>query len=313
METARDFTLRLQNLLRRERLALADFLLSLAEFDRARLWVELGYTSLFYFLHRELGLSKGAAHYRKTAAELVQRFPDIVEPLRDGRLCLTTVVEVANVLTPQNRAEVLPRFFGLSKREAQEVAAELRPREVPPRRDVVTAVRAPAPPALALELPVAVDRGQELVHLANQPPAAAVAPEPVHPVPSAPPRPRESVEPLTATETRVHVTVSRRFMKKLEDARDALSHSRPGAGMEEILEAGLDLLLDRAAKRKGFVTKPLKTPRPSSDPDHVPAHVRRAVWERDEGKCQWPMASGGILRLDAAVRDRPRPAARARG
>jgi hypothetical protein len=133
MNTARDFTHRLQDLLRRERLALADFLVALAEFDEARLWVELGHTSLFYFLHRELGLSKGAAHYRKTAAELVQGFPEIVEPLRDGRLCLTTVVEVANVLTPENRAEVLPRFFGLSKREAQEVAAELRPCEAPPR------------------------------------------------------------------------------------------------------------------------------------------------------------------------------------
>src|SRR5512133_2933421 len=64
--------------------------------------------------------------------------------------------------------------------------------------------------------------------------------------------------------------------------------------MEEILEAGLDLLLERDAKRKGFVKKPLKTPRPSSNPGYVPAHVRRAVWERDQGKCQWPLASGGI-------------------
>jgi len=39
----------------------------------------LGYSGLFYFLHRELGLSKGAAHYRKVAAELVQKFPEIVE------------------------------------------------------------------------------------------------------------------------------------------------------------------------------------------------------------------------------------------
>ena len=69
-----------------------------------RRWLELGHSSLFYFLHRELGLSKGAAFYRKTAAELIQRFPEIVEPLRDGRLCLTSVVELAKVLTPENRA-----------------------------------------------------------------------------------------------------------------------------------------------------------------------------------------------------------------
>ncbi|HEX9048973.1 MAG TPA: HNH endonuclease, partial [Anaeromyxobacter sp.] len=50
METAREFTVRLQELLRHERFALADFLVALAGFDEHRLWVELGYTSLFYFL-----------------------------------------------------------------------------------------------------------------------------------------------------------------------------------------------------------------------------------------------------------------------
>jgi hypothetical protein len=62
METARDLTLRLQDLLRREHGALADFLLELAAFDQRRAWAELGYASVFVFLHRDLGLSKGAVH-----------------------------------------------------------------------------------------------------------------------------------------------------------------------------------------------------------------------------------------------------------
>ena len=70
MSSARDLSARLAELLHRERAALAEFLVALADFDRKRLWVELGHASLFYFLHRELGLSSGAAFYRKTAAEL---------------------------------------------------------------------------------------------------------------------------------------------------------------------------------------------------------------------------------------------------
>jgi hypothetical protein len=93
-------------------------------------------------LHRELGMSKGAAFYRKTAAELVQRFPEVVEPLRDGRLCITTVIELAKVITPENREEVLPRFFHRSKSEAKAVSAALAPDEAPARREVVTRVRA---------------------------------------------------------------------------------------------------------------------------------------------------------------------------
>jgi hypothetical protein len=98
---------------------MADFLVALAEFDACCGWRELGYSGLFYFLHRELGLSKGAAYYRKTAANLIREYPEIVEPLRDGRLCITSIVELAKVLTPENRHEMLPKFFQCSRRESK--------------------------------------------------------------------------------------------------------------------------------------------------------------------------------------------------
>jgi hypothetical protein len=141
MTHARVLAGRLADLLHREQDAMGEFLVALADFDNRQGWLELGHSSLFYFLHRELGLSKGAAHYRKTAAELVQRFPEIVEPLRDGRLCITSIVHLARVLTPENRREVLPKFFQRSKREAMAVAAALQPASAAPHRDIVTALR----------------------------------------------------------------------------------------------------------------------------------------------------------------------------
>jgi hypothetical protein len=313
MNDTRELTCRLADLLRRERAALAEFLLVLADFDRERRWLELGHASLFYFLHRELGLSKGAAFYRKTAAELVQRYPEVVEPLKDGRLCLTSVVELAKVLTPENRHDVLPRFFHASKGEAKAISAELRPADAAPHRDAVTAVRAaPAPPAQApapaatpailagLALPSAVHLDEPLGDV-----------EPSAPSPAPPPRPGArptELEPLTADLARLHVTVSKEFLAKLAAARDALSHSHPRATTETVLGAALDLLLAAHDKRKGLVKKPRSAPpRPSNNPRHIPADVKRAVWRRDEGKCQWPLASGGIcgsktrLELDHVV------------
>ncbi len=104
-------------------------------------------------------------------------------------------------------------------------------------------------------------------------------------------------EPLTPTVTRLHLTVSPEFLEKLETARLALSHSMPGATIETVLSAGLDLLLDRAARRKGLVAKP--RPGPANAPvlpgaDYIPAAVRREVWERDQGRCQWKLDSGGV-------------------
>ena len=140
MHDPRESTRRLADLLRREHAALADFLVALADFDRQRLWLRLGYPNLFEFLRRELGLSRGAAHYRKVAARLVQQFPEVVEPLRDGRLCFSSILELAKVLTEANRAEVIPRFFHCSKQEARVVAVEILPAAVVPRREVVTAL-----------------------------------------------------------------------------------------------------------------------------------------------------------------------------
>jgi len=220
----------------------------------------------------------------------------VVEPLRDGRLCLTSVVELSKVLTPENRTEVLARFFQLSKREAKAVSAELRPCEAAPHREVVTALRAAAlaPPLSLQGLGQSVpftDRAfhpDEPTHVASSkveaPPAA----------PPSPPRPpSDEAAPLSADLSRLHVTVSRRFLQKLEAARAALSHSHPGASAQEILEAGLDLLLERHAKRRGLVPKPRREP-PRAKPEHVPAHVKRAVWERDGGRCQWPLDRGGV-------------------
>ena len=271
---------------------MADFLVALADFDRRKLWVELGHASLFSYLNRELGLSKGAAFYRKTAAELVQRFPEIVEPLRDGRLCITVLCELAKVIAPENRDQVLPRFFHLSKEEAREVVAELKPMEHPPRREVVTTVRIPLALAPPVRTPEAVAAPAVVA------PSTACATGPGFPANhldanftvltvNAPISRRDppTFEPLTSELRRMHVTVSKRFEAKVAAARDALSHARPGATSEEILEAALDLLLERAAKRKGIVEKPRKASRPAK-PDHIPAHVKRAVMERDGGRCQ---------------------------
>jgi hypothetical protein len=259
---------------------MADFLVALAEFDRERLWVQLGHASVFYYLHRDLKLSKGAAHYRKVAARLIQEFPEVIGPFREGKLCISSVVELARVITPENSEDVLPRFFYLSKQEAKAVAVEICPAAVVPRREVVT------------EMVTEVPRAPPF-HPGETPPHASPAP--------APAEERASFVPLTPNLQRLHMTVSKQFLDKLEAARKGQGHAQPGASAEKVIEAALDLLLAQQAKRRGEVKQPRIHPRPSKA-SHVPAAVRREVWSRDEGKCTWPLDSGGIcgstLRLE---------------
>jgi hypothetical protein len=114
------------------------------------------------------------------------------------------------------------------------------------------------------------------------------------PTPTAISPPLDTNVPLTGSLSRLHLTVSRSFLAKLAAARAARGHARPGATAEAILEEALDLLLAGAARgREAKVERPLRTPRPSHA-DHVPAEVRREVWARDQGRCQWPLDGGGI-------------------
>jgi 5-methylcytosine-specific restriction endonuclease McrA len=124
---------------------------------------------------------------------------------------------------------------------------------------------------------------------------------------------------LTADLRRLHITVDAQFLKMLDTARDGLSHRIPGASMEQVLTTALELLLEKQARARGLAKRPRKvlaTPAPtatatpsttpSATPDftdprhrrtgprqHVAASVRRAVWERDSGRCSWPLDGGG--------------------
>jgi hypothetical protein len=287
----------LKLLLRREQAAMAEFLVALADFDRRRGWEPLGHASLFAFILAELGLSPAPTYWRQEAARLLQRFPDLVEPLRQGRLCLSTMAELAKVLTEENRAAILPRFLGISSRDAKELVAELQPRPSPPMRTVVT----PLAPAARHTDPESL--------WAPKAPGAHLA----HPArPARVESRRDDVDPLTAELSRLSTTVSRRFLQKLKTARAGLSHTIPGATTEQVLEAAVDLLLEKQARARGQVKRPRAnlptatptlTPAPTltEPPPHrragpratIPAAVRRAVWQRDGGRCQWPLDGGG--------------------
>ncbi|ACG74763.1 HNH nuclease [Anaeromyxobacter sp. K] len=304
MDTALEFTNRLVTLLRSERHAMAEFLVALAEFERRGLYRQRGHTSLFSFLHRELKLSAGSAQLRKTAAELINRLPAVEGALREGKLCLSSVCELAKVVTTENCAEILPRFFGLSSRDAAAVVASIRPVENPPRREVVVPIRATSAPAAvttSAAAPAAASRDAASpaparvalfhAHEVRAPPSGRAEPVERRASEARPVAKPTSVDWLDADQARIHLTVSKAFLKKLDAGRDALSHSMPGASRENVLEAALDLLLAERARRKGLTAKPQKTVRPSR-PDHVPAHVRREVWARDGGRCTFPLPSG---------------------
>jgi hypothetical protein len=192
--------------------------------------------------------------------KLVREHPEVVAPLRNGSLCLSTVIELAKVIEAGNLTEVLPRFFHLSRREAADVVAAIRPVDRPPLRDVVTAIATPRLPTTS----VAAKHDTSVVVQPHEPLLRVTGPA------------TKMIVPLDENLRRTHVTVSRCFLAKLDVARDALSHSHPCAKNETILEAGLDLLLARHRERRGIGAKPARNGRGAA-PGRIRAEVKREV------------------------------------
>ena len=234
---------------------MADFLVALGDFDRGRAGSRSGTPASGTTCTGSLGSRRGRPTTGWSPPAWWPRFPDVEVALRDGRLCITSVVELARVLTPENRAEVLPRFFHRSKQEARAVAAEVCRRS-----------RAAAAHGRDL-LPVLP--GLMLLRRRTPSPVRPLRRRP-RPRPRPPPRPCSRLRPdRWSTPHRRPAPAprhGRRFLEKLEAARDALSHARPGAAPEDVLEAGLDLILAREARRRARSRAPAPPPVAATPP-----------------------------------------------
>ena len=119
-----------------ERKATAQLVAALAELDARRLYLGEGCSSLFTYCTTVLHLSEHAAYSRIEAARVGRRFPTVFDLLNSGDVTLTNVGLLARVLTEENHREVLGRATHKSKRQVEELVAELCPRP-----DVATSVR----------------------------------------------------------------------------------------------------------------------------------------------------------------------------
>ena len=104
---ARLFLNRLSSRLALEKAELVAFLVELAEFDRDKRALELGWPSTLGCLVGELGLSESSACRRISAARLIVRFPTIATELGKSRLTLSGLIVLKDVLDEHNVEAVL--------------------------------------------------------------------------------------------------------------------------------------------------------------------------------------------------------------
>lgn len=94
---------RLERLAKSERKITHLILWHLLEVESRKLYLKLGFDSLYSYLTQHLGYSESAAYDRIQAARLLKKAPGIAEKIEDGSLNLTQLVKVEQGLKQEKR------------------------------------------------------------------------------------------------------------------------------------------------------------------------------------------------------------------
>ncbi len=218
-------------------------------------------------------LSESEAYRRIAAARLSRSYPVLLKMLEDGRLHLAGISLLKKHLTDANYEDVLARATHKTKRELEELVAELAPKP-----DVAPTIRKrPQPKANSEPLKS---------HSSTQ-----LCPDTVEQKPLAPEEPA-TVKPLSPARYKVAFTASEELRNKLARLQALI----PGGDLASIIDTAVSEKLERLeAKRYGKTNKPRKN---LEDADTSPgvrgisAAVKRAVWKRDRGQCTFIGARG---------------------
>lgn len=128
--------------------------------------------------------------------------------------------------------------------------------------------------------------------------------------------PAEGVGVEDAGSYRLHVTIGASTYRRLERARLLMSHSNPSGDIATVLDRALGALVDILERRKFAQVRTTRKTRHQDAPAtravgtravggqsgrHIPASVRRAVWQRDAGQCTFVGQSGNRCRAHAML------------
>jgi hypothetical protein len=258
-------------LVARDRALTASLLAHLAEVDARRLYLALGHPSMFAYAVEALHLSESAAYRRIHAARAAQRFPQLLALVAEGRVHLAAICLVVPHLSENNFEEVVA---AVSHRSKAEVERWLSVRFAPP---LLTAAAEPAMAEAPVEFAAA--------------PAAELVPGRVASVetvtaPVAPP------PPAVAPHIALRLVLPEATHAKLRHAQALLAHAVPGGDLAQVVDRALDALIAQIERRKAAATNRPRTPRAAVSARTVPAHVRRAVWQRDGARCAFVSRHG---------------------
>lgn len=240
----------------REDEVLVEVLEHIQEFERRKLHLKLGHPTLYGYLTEVLGYSESEAYRRIESSRFVKSNPELKALIKKGRLTLTSISEVRSAVRSIEKINQKP----ISRQEQIELA-----------KAVVDSSKKETQKILAQKLPefkpVEYERKQELVDGGIQ----------------------------------ITMRLTKPQREKVDTTKDILVRGGPVGNTATLLEKLCDFFM-----RKKDLTQPKSTQSLNSRKEtarkapestqqirpHISMNLRRAVFRRDNGRCQFKAPDG---------------------
>jgi hypothetical protein len=233
----------------------------LAEVERRRIYSK-EHPSLFEYCVKTLKYSNGAAQRRIDTMRAMKVMPEIENKIISGELNLTSVSRAQSFLRHEAKKEK-----AYSLKDKKELLEKLENKST--RECIETLV--------------------------------AISPESVR---------YDKRREVTPEKTELRVTLDKNLIEKLDRLKSLMSHKNPGMTDSELISEMADLALQKLDPMKKVARqKSLPAPEVPTDQDiptsgvatgrhipaqevptsrYIPSHLRKAVWDRDQGRCTRP-------------------------
>jgi hypothetical protein len=284
----------LSALVRRENDLMSDLLAHLAEMDERRLYLDLGFTSLFAYCTEALGLCKSSAGRRIAVARVCRKYPEAFARVARGELQLSVLSLLGQHLNAENAAEL---FEACSHKSCEQVEELLAARF--PKPDVPEAIRRLPARAAARTPDGGSATGAAPLASISEPMRDAGSARDAAPTRSALPMQRR-LEPLSPDRFGVRFTVDAEFRELLEEVRALASHREPSGDLMSLMKHGLEAYRRELKKDRFGIDKKVRRARSRRADDselasrsrYVAAAVTREVYLRDGGCCTFCSEDG---------------------
>ena len=106
----------------------------LQKISASRLFKTMGYSSLFEYATKALGLTEGVAYGFISVSRKSNEVPALKEAIASGSVTVSQVRRVAAVMTVQNASELIQKVQSLTQKEIEREVARINPKTATPER-----------------------------------------------------------------------------------------------------------------------------------------------------------------------------------